>query len=163
MSGGERSHIFAPLGRRRNHLHLLPVVRKLATTIEASDVGSSQRASLWAATCAANGYRKAVPRVPATKKNVNQFRYHWSTFHAWAIGPRCSECAAPFCSALQYTQFLRYVFLRNGFDFVVARPQASALRQQVVLWQAVTDRSPETRWHFFLRGPGRAVTTVTIA
>ena len=50
-----------------NDLHLLPVIRKFFTAVEASDVSSGQSSGLGAARCPTNGYRKAIVRVPAAE------------------------------------------------------------------------------------------------
>ena len=73
MFRGQRGHILSPLGRRSDHPHLLPVVGKFFSTVQASDVRAGQRCGLRTPPRPANGYWKAVPGMPATEKGISQF------------------------------------------------------------------------------------------
>ena len=67
---------FAMTLRRSDDFHFLPVIRELFAAIETSDISSRQRCCLRSSLCASNGYRKAVPRVPAAEQSVQQFFNH---------------------------------------------------------------------------------------
>jgi hypothetical protein len=101
----KRGCVLAPLSRRSDDLHLLPVVRKFSSTIQASHVGSGQRGGLWALSLPTNRYRKAEPGMPATKKHVKQFSYHKAPSTLWTSKPESSH---PGCCerAVRLTQLL---------------------------------------------------------
>src|SRR5258708_13732913 len=92
--GSERGRVLTPLRLRSDDLHLLPVVGKFSSAIQASYVGSGQCAGLRTTPRPTNSHWEAVPGVPAPEKKVNQSCHptekhvnHWTTFHARAVFP----------------------------------------------------------------------------
>lgn len=83
--GQFRQALAMTLGRG-DDFHLLPVVGKLFTAIETSNVRSGQSCGLGAARCLANGNGKAVARMAATEKCIDKSCDHTSTFHTQELG-----------------------------------------------------------------------------
>src|ERR1700730_9473441 len=117
LPGGQRSYVFAALRLRSDHLHLLPVVRKLSSAFQASHIRSGQCASLRASGGSSNGHREAVTGVPATDKHGNQFCNHETPSTPWVLLFRVVLNASPRKTAttLHYTQPLRFGLCENGF------------------------------------------------
>src|SRR5690348_5792173 len=82
-----RKHHLGSLVRQRVHrpsdwfagvynLHLLPVIGKFPAAIETYDISSGGRSGVIATLSCTDGNRKAVFRMPAAKKSIEQFPDH---------------------------------------------------------------------------------------
>jgi hypothetical protein len=76
LFAGNGSCVLASLGGGGDNLHLLPIVGKFLTAIQARHVRSGQCPGLWPSPLSADGHREAVTRVPATEYCVKQSCQH---------------------------------------------------------------------------------------
>src|SRR5258708_1240377 len=88
--GSERSYVIAPLSLRSDHPHLVPVVGKFSSTIQAGHVGPGQGAGLRSACRSSNGDREAIAGMMATEKQVNHLCDHGTpsttgSFFSWVV------------------------------------------------------------------------------
>ena len=75
LLGSQGRHVLSPFGRRRDHLHLPPVVREFSSAIQASNIRTGQGPGL-RPPCASQRYWKAIPGMPAAEKRIDQFCHH---------------------------------------------------------------------------------------
>lgn len=105
VSGCERGCVLVPFRLRGDHLHLLPVVGKFSSAVQASHVGAGQCAGLRASRRTTNGHWEAIPGVPAAKQQINQSCQHLKYFcehlehlpHPGWFSLGSYECAVPLC------------------------------------------------------------------